>query len=199
MADVLFGTVNDNVDEEGLGRVQVLLSDHGDEVILPWIRVIQALGSSDSGLVWLPEIDDNVVVLCGPGGVDGMVVLGCLYSGNRMPPGEAKVEHKHLLTMGGNEILIDDTDGAEQIKIATKDGIEILIDNATPSITITAGSEITVTADDTITVEAADIVLTGSSSITIDGGSNPVEVLGSDIDVTGSGTVKISGSSVELG
>ncbi len=197
MANVLFGVVTDNVDEEGLGRVQVKLNDHGEDVILPWVRVVQQMASADFGLVWLPEIDDNVVVLCGPGGVDGMLVLGALYSGNRKPPGEAKVEHKHLLTPGGNEILIDDTEGSELIKIATKESaIEILLDNATPGITITAGSEITVTSDDTVTVESSDVTISGSSSVTV-GSDSDVTIDGSNVAIKGS-SVKITGA-VELG
>ena len=197
MAEILFGVVADNEDPEGLGRVTVALADHGQEVVLPWIRVVQPLASTDAGLVWLPEVDDNVVVLAGSGGVETMLVLGALYSGRRKPPGEARVEHKHLLTPAGNEILIDDTEGAERIKIATKDGaIEILLDNATPEITITAGEDLTVTANSAITIEGGDITLKGSNSVKIEG---DVTLEGGNIEIKGSSGVKLSGASIELG
>lgn len=200
MPGVLFGTVKDTKDPKKLGRVQVLLTDHGDgEVVLEWLRVIQPLASADFGAVWLPELQDNVVVLQGPGGVDGMLVLGSLYSGKRKPPGEAKVEHKHLLTKGGHEILLDDTSGAEKIKISTKDAkIEILLDQATPGITITAGKEITVNADSKVIVKAAEVAITGSSKVTI-GSDSQVSIQGAQIEVKADATVKITGGMIELG
>ncbi|MCA9566432.1 MAG: hypothetical protein KC656_01260 [Myxococcales bacterium] len=199
MADILFGVVKDNVDPEGLGRVTVALADHGEEVVLPWIRVVQPIASADAGMIWLPEIDDNVVVLAGGRGLESMLVLGSVYSGNRKPPGEAKVEHKHILTAGGNEILIDDTEGSELIKINTKDGaIEILLDNATPEITITAGENLTINANSAVTVNASDVDVAASGSVTIKGDSS-VKVEGGSVEVKSSGTVKVSGSMVELG
>lgn len=199
MADVLFGTVSDNVDPEGLGRVSVSLSDHGEEVVLPWIRVVQPMASADSGMVWIPEIDDNVVVLAGNGGVESMVVLGALYSGNRKPAGEAKVDHKHWVTKGGNTILLDDTEGSERIEISTKDTtLSIVLDQATPEIIVTAGDNLTINAEAAVTVNCTDLDVVASGTVTL-GGDSKVVVDGGAVEIKSSGTVKISGSSVALG
>lgn len=197
MATVLFGTVKDNVDTEGLGRIQVALADHGEEVLLPWIRVVQSMASSGAGMVWLPEIDDNVVVLAGGAGPETMVVLGALYSGNRLPPGEAKVEHKHILTPAGNSILIDDTEGAEQIIISTKDAtLQILLDHAGPEITITAGDNLIINAEADVTVNADNVDVLAGSNVTI-AGDTEISIEGGNVKIDGS-SVKITGN-VELG
>jgi len=201
MADVLFGVVKDNVDPEKLGRVQVTLNDHGGEVIVPWIRVLQPMATSAAGTFWIPELEDNVVILQGPGGIDGMVVIGCLYDGVRKPPGEGKPEIKQWLTAGGSEITIDDTSGSELITIQTKETKTALVLNHSEATLVVYGdSGVSIaSASGPVTIDATEVTVIGSDKIVIGDGSGKVPIEGSAVEIKSSGKVAITGSAVEVG
>jgi uncharacterized protein involved in type VI secretion and phage assembly len=204
MASVLFGVVKDNADPDKLGRVQVSLLDWSGEVTLPWLRVMSPLASNSLGAVCLPDKDDHVIVLQGPGGVEGMVVIGSMYSGKRKPGalGKGKAGDplvRGIKTPGGNQIVIDDTGGKETILVSTKDGkVELVLTNDGPKVTLTVKGEVTVTADKKLAVKAQAIELKGDG-VKIDAGSAKVEVKGGNVDVNGAQGVKIAGAMIELG
>lgn len=207
--NVLFGVVTNTADEEKLGRVKVKLMAYGAEIELPWIRVMQPMGGKGSkdasyGTFWIPEKDDQVVILQGPGGIDGMVVLGCLYEGKTNKPpftkDNADNNIKQLITRAGNELTFDDTDGKEKIHLQTKEAkIKIEFDAKEGKLTIQAEKEILLeSADTTLNINAKDITITAAADVKIDAGSNNVEITGGKITITGSSKVVI-GSKVELG
>lgn len=206
MSKVLFGIVTDNVDPDKLGRVQVRLHDYSGDVTLPWLRVMQPFASMELGVQILPEIDDHVIMIQGPGGMDGLIVIGSLFTGKRKPPpftgGEAGDPLlRGILTPAGNEVIIDDTSGAERIHVQTKDAkVSLTMDGKELMITAIAEKGVNITSEGgPINVDGTEINL-GATDITLKADSGAKIVLdGGTIEVKGGSKVAISAGAVEIG
>jgi len=98
-------------DPEKLGRVQVMLPSYG-EVETDWMGVLTAGAGSGKGMVTLPDVGDQVLVLFVHGDPGQGVVLGGLYGVHGPPDGGIEggaVRRYTFLTPGGQRIRLDDT------------------------------------------------------------------------------------------
>lgn len=59
---VISGTVTNNKDPEGLGRVQVKFPVISETDNSCWARVVSPMAGKERGLYWLPEVEDEVLV-----------------------------------------------------------------------------------------------------------------------------------------
>ncbi len=225
---LLTAEVTDTKDPDSLGRVQVKLLAYGAEVVLPWLRVVQPIASTSHGALFLPEIGDEVAVLCGAGREpDGMLVLGGLYnSANKPknPEADGKNNLKQLITRTGHTLSFDDTDGAELIEIIasgakvairlnTADGlVSVIADKDVTvktdgNVTIDAAKIITVKTADKIVIEAKDVNLTATGNVDVKASSGSVSVSAKDVSVTATasctvkatGQLELSGATVMIG
>jgi len=117
-----WGTVTRIDDPESLGRVSVSLPAIG-KVETDWMGVVAAGAGSGKGLVVLPDVGDQVLVLFIGGDVSQGVVLGGLYGGHG--PGDygidgGSVRRFILATPGGQRIRLDDS--GESIRLENKGG-----------------------------------------------------------------------------
>lgn len=213
MTSVRFGVVTDNLDPDNLGRVQVEFLDHGVELILPWIRVLQGFAGAAAGSFCIPEIGEHVVVLEGPGGIPGMVVIGSIYTATTAPLAIAGAvagdpTARGFVTPGGTHVAVLDKSGEEKIVVKTaEDKVVMTIDAAENTLTLTVDADITITSTNgnvsitckEATVEADTATVTGSDGVVIDGASSKVEVKGGTVEINGSQGVKILGSKVDIG
>ena len=209
---VIFGKVKDTKDPDGLNRVQVELSGFGDsKLTLPWIRLVQPTASKQFGHVWLPETDDEVVILKGAGNeASGMVILGALYNGTNKPKtkdADGKNNIKQILTRSGHDITFDDTKGSEKITItAAKEKLSLEMDVSAGTITVTGEKELNLVCEGkNINIDAKEIAITGSSKVAITGqsevaieGTSKVDVKGAQISVKGDSKVAVEGAQVEV-
>ncbi len=97
-------------DPDALGRVKVVLPTYGG-VESDWLGVTAAGAGSSKGLICIPNVGDQVLVLLVGGDPSQGVVIGGLY-GCDGPP-EATVEggavrRFGLITAGGQRVLLDD-------------------------------------------------------------------------------------------
>ena len=206
MPEIFYGIVTDNVDTENLGRVQVKLHHFSGEITLPWLRVLQPFASAGFGVVCLPEIDDHVLVMHGPGGPESMIVMGSLYTATRTPPmlnAESDVAplRRGMLTVGGTEVVIDDTEGAELIAIRTPEAkLEILLDQAEPKLRLYSENVFEGASDAEMNLTAADFNATATDSMTLTlDGSGTLKIEGGTVEIKGSTKVKIDCADIELG
>jgi phage baseplate assembly protein gpV len=217
---VIFGKVKDTKDPDGLNRVQVELTGFGDSALtLPWLRLIQPTASNSFGHVWLPETDDEVVILKGAGSeTAGMVILGSLYNGANKPKTtdeDGKNNIKQILTRSGHDIKLDDTDGSEVITI-TASGEKLIfeMDVSAGTIKVTGEKEINLICEgEAINVDADKIAITGTTSVAINGdsevtiegtsevaikGTSKVEIKGGEVSIKGDSKVAVEGAQVEV-
>jgi phage baseplate assembly protein gpV len=114
-------TNNDN-DPDGLGRVKVKFPYLSDKLESDWARVAGIGGGPERGILFMPEVDDEVLVAFEHGDLRRPYVLGGLWNGkDKQPKGElvkggAVIERVIVATTGG------DGDGkAHKIRMRTGD------------------------------------------------------------------------------
>lgn len=109
--------VTDNNDPDGLCRVKVKFPWLSTEHTSDWVRVAAPGAGAERGALFLPEIDDEVLIGFELGDIHYPVILGGLWNGVDLPPmgsGEllegSKVRRRIIRSRAGHEIVIDDGD-----------------------------------------------------------------------------------------
>ena len=192
ISNLQMAVVLDNNDPEQMGRVKVKFPwNESDET--PWVRVMSMGAGKDHGWFCLPEIGDEVLVGYEQGSPDLPIVLGGLYNSDDAPNAEVGDEAnsiKAFHTRSGNKIILNDTDGDEQINIIGKDGSKILMQSKGPSITIETGGD--------LTIKAANIKIEADQEISIKSGTDLKTEAGVNMELKASVENKVEGAMVTV-
>ena len=188
------GLVTNTRDPEGLGRVKVrfpLLSDHESS----WARVVTPMAGRERGFFFLPEVDDEVLVLFEHGSLHAPYILGGLWNGADVPP-ETNQDGRNNIRLvksrSGHTIRLDDTEGAEKITIADKSGKDsITFDAAQNTLTIAAEADITIESrSGAIKLSAQSVEISGKGGVTLASDAG--------MDVKAAAQLKIKGATVDI-
>ncbi|MCR6480953.1 type VI secretion system tip protein VgrG, partial [Variovorax sp. ZS18.2.2] len=122
-----------HTDEYDRIRVQFHWDREGqnDEKSSAWVRVMSNWAGGETGMVSIPRVGSEVVVLCLDGNPDHPVVMGVVYNAQRMPPWSLPgqkalmgLRSRELAEGSGNEpggksnhLLLDDTQGKIQAQL----------------------------------------------------------------------------------
>jgi uncharacterized protein involved in type VI secretion and phage assembly len=171
--------VKDVKDPEGLGRVKVSLPwapDGKGGAYEAWARLATVMAGKNRGTWFIPDVNDEVLVVFMAGDPRHPCVVGGLWNGRDTPhesmDGAGKNSIKSIRSRNGVKLTLDDTDGQEKMiletpggqKVTLKDGpgaVEIQDSNGNSmkfeasGITIQASAKISVTAGATIDVSAS--------------------------------------------
>ncbi|HEY0366549.1 MAG TPA: phage baseplate assembly protein V [Pyrinomonadaceae bacterium] len=177
--------VTDVNDPDGLGRVKISLPwspDTAGSSYETWARLATLMAGNNRGSWFIPDVDDEVLIVFEGGDPRRPYVIGSLWNGKDSPPesmdGAGKNFKKVLRSRNGVKLTMDDNDGREQFiletpggqKLTLKDGpgaVEIVDSNGnsikleTSGITITASAKVTINASQVavsagmVTVDAA--------------------------------------------
>lgn len=136
--------VTDNEDPMKIGRVKVKFPWLDSGVDSYWARVISAGAGDDRGNMFIPEINDEVMVAFENGDLERPYVLGGVWNGQDIAPTQpvegGKVENRIIKTRGGHQIMFTDKSGSELIEIKDMSGnLSVLLDTANKKIVINAG------------------------------------------------------------
>jgi phage baseplate assembly protein V len=178
----VIGTVKDNMDLTGLGRVQVTLSALAD--MEPWARVAAPFAGSDYGHYSLPQVGDEVLVAFERGDPRHPYVIGSLWSMDSQPPADLPTDatdKRIVKTPKGHVIELDDLQ--QSITITTTTGQEIAL----------SPGEIVVKAGD----GAATITLKTDGSISLKG-STEIKLSAPKIAISADGELDLSGATTSL-
>jgi uncharacterized protein involved in type VI secretion and phage assembly len=129
---VVPGTVTNNKDPEGWGRVKIEIPwlIEGET---GWAQVATLMSGSQRGSFFLPEVGDNVLVAFEHGDVNNPYVIGSLWNGRDKPPetnSDGKNNIRKFKSRSGHEFVFDDTDQKEKLEIKTNAGHKIVMDDA---------------------------------------------------------------------
>jgi uncharacterized protein involved in type VI secretion and phage assembly len=116
------GLVSGVDDPDSMGRVRVVLPNYGG-VETSWLHVVVPGAGPDKGLIALPDVDDQVLVLLLNQDPDQAVVLGGLYGVDGPPDAgveDGAVRRYTFTTPGAQRIRLDD--GKETIQIENSNG-----------------------------------------------------------------------------
>jgi uncharacterized protein involved in type VI secretion and phage assembly len=184
------GIVTDNIDEEDLYRAKVKFPWLDEDFVSDWARIVTPSAGNERGIYWLPEVNDEVLVAFEHGDINKPYILGGLWNGKDKAPkpnteviSGGSVNQRIIKSRTGHTILLDDTDGAEVIKIFTMSedksegaGHAITMDDANKKFTIQSASVVTITIDGdkgNMDIETeGDISITSKKSITIEAEGN---------------------------
>src|SRR5207247_700755 len=137
-------------DPDELGRVKLKFPWLSDDYESDWARVVQ-FGAGDSrGGVFLPEVNDEVLVAFEHGEMRRPYVVGGLYNGVDHPTlgdsivaGDGAVERRGFVSRKGHRLVFVDADSDAKIEVDAKGDVII---HATGKLELSARSGITIDA-----------------------------------------------------
>lgn len=123
------GIVKDLKDPDKLNRVKVTLID--EELETPFADVMASFAGEKFGTVFIPSVNEEVVLGFFDGQINNPVILGSLYNTKKTPP--LIVNEKNDMMMmqfpAGLKIEIDNTKNKQKITITTQKGHTITLDD----------------------------------------------------------------------
>ncbi len=205
---VVAALVTDNKDPEERGRIKIKFPWMGDEAGEAWARLVTLMSGNNRGIVFYPDVDDEVLVAFEHGDIDSPYIIGALWNGVDKPPeknSEGENNIKLIKTRSGHVIKLDDTDGSEKIEIIDKtEENKISIDSANNKISIVSAGDIELLASDgKITIDATEIEIKSSIKIKTQdleikpSGKAKIEASG-QMDLKTSAVMNIKGSTVNI-
>jgi phage protein D/phage baseplate assembly protein gpV len=164
---VATGLVTNLNDPDNLGRVKVKYAWLG-EIESDWVRVAAPMAGAGRGFYYLPEINDEVLIAFEHGDVHHPYIVGALWNSQDKPPlpnnqatKDGKVNQRMIKSRSGHTILLDDTEGQEQIVIRDKTTKnEIVINSKDNTLVVRVDKDITVEAKGKINVKSSSDDLT---------------------------------------
>ena len=195
IAGVVIGIVTNNSDPDGLSRVKVKFPRLSDTDESFWARVAAPMAGNDRGTYFLPEVDDEVLVVFEHGDVRFPYVLGSLWNGKDKAPadnGDGNNNLRLIKSRSGHLIKLNDEDGKETVEIVDGSGKNsFVIDMANNTVTITADRDIVLAAPQgTIRLAAKDIEIKSSAATKLEAGSG--------LDVAAGATLNVKGAIVNI-
>lgn len=167
--------VSDIKDPDGQGRVKVTLPwspDTDGGRYEAWARLATLMGGNNRGSWFVPDVNDEVLIVFEGGDPRRPYVIGGLWNGNDSPPdsmdGAGNNYRKVIRSRNGVRITLDDQDGQESLmletpggqKITMKDGpgaVEIVDSNGNSVMLETSGITVNASAKVTISASTAEI------------------------------------------
>lgn len=139
----VIAVVTDNKDPQKLGRVKVKVPVLSDQDNTWWCPIMMFGAGKNRGWFFIPEVDDEVLVLFEHGDVNRPVVVGALWNGKDKPPDNnpGGNPRRMIKSRAGSKITFDDE--KEQIVIEDGGGKgKITFDAKANKITIEADGDV---------------------------------------------------------
>lgn len=193
--------VTQNNDPEGLGRLKVKLPWLTDDSETDWVRMVSFMVGKEFGAVFMPEVNDEVLVAFEQGDVNHPIVIGALWNMEDAPP-ETNADgknHTKILKMRSGHVISfnDDSDGGKaHLEIKSSSGHTILLDDESGNekVTIKDKSE-----ENLISLDAASNTISIESGATIKVKGKKIEIeADSALSLKSNGTVTIKGTTVKI-
>ena len=194
-------------DPDGEDRIQVkmpLVDNTNDGV---WARMASPDAGENRGILFRPEVNDEVILGFINDDPRNPIILGTLHSSSKPAPLEANDDNfeKGIITKGEmkvifndealsltiitpneNTITLSDEEGAITIKDENGNSIAMTSDG----ITIESGGDLNLNASGDVNVKGVNVALSADASITVEGGSGA--------ELSSGGSTAISGALVEI-
>ena len=202
IAGAVIGVVTNNQDPEGLGRVKLKFPWLSDEMESNWARVTSPMAGKEMGFYFLPEVNDEVLVVFEHGDMRFPYVLGALWNGQEKPPAKNNDGKNHvrmIKSRSGHIVRLTDEAGKEKIEIIDKSGNnKLVIDTTSNTLTISTDKDIKLSAEKgEITLTAQTIVLDAKSKVEIKSVGVKLEAQAT-MDIKANATMNINGGVVNI-
>lgn len=180
-------------DPQGEERIRVKLM--GSDTTAIWARVAIPYAGDGRGLVFLPEVGDEVIVGFMGGNPSEAVVLGSLHGSAAPPPCEKSDDNdiKTIVTREGVRIEFDDK--KKHIVIETPGGNSITVSDDEKSVLVKDqnGNKVTLSSDGIVLDSAKDVAVKAKGDVNIEG-TNVNLKANAQLAAKGSASAEISSS-----
>lgn len=219
---VVVGIVVKNYDEDFPGKVCVNIPTRDAEAnTLKWARVAMPSSGSGWGHYFLPEIDDQVLIIFEQGNIEKPYIIGCVPRDSNQFLRKAADEYnqyKKITTKNGSNITFQDNKAGEgendKISVSTAQEAHVFsMDNENKAISIrdkegqcemvmkTQEGSIAITAKDRLTIKVGDAI-----ELSMNGANGAVTLKCSQytlestnkITVKSDGIAKVNGANIML-
>lgn len=187
---LVIGIVTDNQDPDNRGRVKVKYPWLSEEHASDWARVVAVGGGRQRGVLFLPEVNDEVLIGFEQGDISHPYILGGLWNGKDSPPRpnaqllkSGAVQQRVILSRTGHLILLDDAENGGGITIADRQGNQIVLDTGQNALTISTKGNITLSSGTDLTLEAGGKLTLKGMGVEVDGQAASVDVRGTMINL----------------
>lgn len=200
---VVIAVVTNNQDPDKLGRVKVKFPWLSDEDESFWARIASPMAGNNRGIYFLPEVDDEVLIVFEHGDMRFPYVIGALWNGKDAPPAnndDGKNNLRVIKSRSGHIIRLNDEEGKEKIEIIDKSEKNSLVfDTSTDTITITSNKDIFLKASQgTIKLEAQKIEIKSSTDTKIEASAGMEIKASATMDIQTSATMNVKGATINL-
>lgn len=185
---VALALVTQNKDDESQCRVKVSYPWHEKPRDSYWARLAVPMAGASRGMVFIPEVGDEVLVAFEREDLRFPYILGALWNGKDKPPlanDDGKNDKRILTSRKKHHLLFDDgTQGVVElahvkgrritiddngILITDENGNKVQIDSTSGAMTLKASGALKISAT-TISIEAsATLALKASATLTVQG------------------------------
>ncbi|BCJ56022.1 hypothetical protein Asp14428_74970 [Actinoplanes sp. NBRC 14428] len=190
-----------------------------------WVRTVQ-LGGTGGGGVFVPEINDEVLVGFEQGLLDRPYVIGGLYNGRDKPspdhrgplvdPATGRVNRRSFASRSGDRIeLLDARLGQKGVRLATTgDKLIVHLDRVKSTIVVDSAGKVEIKAAEDIDIRGRNITIDADEDVTISGNkvvvdtkaapragkplAGDVTLKGATVDVHGTAVVNVHAPIVKL-
>jgi len=168
-------------DPDSRNRVQVQLiacdADGGPDAPL-WARVVAPFAGDDRGTFFMPDVEDEVLVVFAGGDSRFPLVVGGLWNGRAKSPADLGGEgnrYKRIRSKQGITVTLDDRQGQETLTLETPGGQRVTLKDGPGSVTVEDAN------GNSVTLETAGITVQAASKVTVTGAT--VEVNAASVTV----------------
>lgn len=212
--------VTSNKDEENnthYGHIKVKFPWLNDQLESYWARVISMGAGNGRGALWLPEVNDEVMVVFEQGDFNRPCVIGGVWNGQDAPPEplndvskNGKIEVRTLKTRAGHIIRFTDESGTEKIEIIDcKTKNKLTMDTENEVMTLITSDKTKLVLDgknEKVTLESSkdtDVISQASGNLNVTAATGNIKISNQSgaIDIksaSGNITMESSGGNVTI-
>jgi len=187
---VVVGIVTQNDDKEKLGRVKVKFPWLSENDESDWARVAMLGAGPNAGAVFIPEVNDEVLVGFEHGDISRPFVISGLWNGVDKPNlgdgllDNGKVKRNGFVSRKGHKFVFFEDSSKSGIALITSDGkVKVSLNESNTEIHIECEGKVLIKSQGDMNLESS-----GSLTLKGDGG----------VKVNSNSTVEIKGQQVKL-
>lgn len=195
---VVVAIVTNNDDPDMQGRVKLKFPWLAEDYESDWARLTQLGAGPSAGAVFIPEVNDEVLVAFEHGDVRRPYVVGSLYNGQDKPSlgsglfNQGKVKRSGFVSRKGHRLVFFDDSGNSGIALISSDN------KLRVALNETAG-EIRIHCEGKVTIESqGEMKLSSQAGLKIEAGGS-LEMKGeTGVKVNSSAVVEVKGQLIKL-